>query len=66
MRCYKQDSWSNELVVGQSSACKNMSTEAEDFVGIHHQATTGEDTADWEDLVYAVVKCRVCELAIAP
>jgi hypothetical protein len=35
-----------ELVVGQSPAGKNMSTEAEDVVGIRHQATTGEDTAD--------------------
>jgi hypothetical protein len=24
--------------------------EAEDVVEIRHQATTGEDTADWEDL----------------
>jgi hypothetical protein len=30
-----------------------------------YQATTGEDTADWEDLVRAVMNCRVCELAIA-
>jgi hypothetical protein len=33
----------NELVVGQSPASKNMNTEAEDIVGIRHQATTGED-----------------------
>jgi hypothetical protein len=26
------------------------------------QATTSEDTADWEDLLRAVVNCRVCEL----
>jgi hypothetical protein len=26
---------------------------------------TGEDTVDWEDLVRAVVDCRLCELAIA-
>jgi hypothetical protein len=45
-RCYKQDNWSNEYVVGQSSAGKNLSTEAEDIVGIRRQATTGEDTAD--------------------
>jgi hypothetical protein len=31
---YKQDSWSNKLVVGQSPVGKNMSTEAEDTVGI--------------------------------
>jgi hypothetical protein len=33
-------------------------------VGSRYQ-TTSEDTADWEDLVGAVVNCRVCELAIA-
>jgi hypothetical protein len=33
-----------------------MSTEADD---------TGEDTADWEVLVHAVVNCRVCELVTA-
>jgi hypothetical protein len=27
--------------------------------------STGEDTADWEDLVHAVLNCRVCELVIA-
>jgi hypothetical protein len=46
LRCYKQDIWSNELVVEQSSASKNMSTEAENTVGICHQATIGENTAD--------------------
>jgi hypothetical protein len=64
-RCYKQDIWSNELVVGQLPASKNVSTETEDFVQICHQATTGEDTSDWEDLVHAVVNCRLCELVIA-
>jgi hypothetical protein len=34
-------------------------------VGNRYQATTGEGTADWEDLVRAVVSCKVCELAIA-
>jgi hypothetical protein len=34
-RCYKQDSWGNESVVRQLPAGKNMSTEAEDIVGIH-------------------------------
>jgi hypothetical protein len=62
--CYKQDSWSNEWVMRQSPVGGNMSMEAEDSVGIHHQAMTGEDTADWEDLVLAVGNCRVCELAI--
>jgi hypothetical protein len=43
---------------------KNVTTEAEDIFGIRHQATTGEDIADLEDLVRAVVNCRVCKLAI--
>jgi hypothetical protein len=30
-----------------------------------YQATTGEDTADWKDLVRDVVNCRECELMIA-
>jgi hypothetical protein len=47
------------------SVSKNGSTEAEDILGIRHQATTGED-ADWENLVRAVVNYRVWELAIAP
>jgi hypothetical protein len=45
-RCYKQDRWSNELVVRQSLNGKNVSTEAEDIVVIRHQVTTGEDTAN--------------------
>jgi hypothetical protein len=36
----------NELVMRQSSAGKMKSTEAEDIVGVRHQATTGEGTAD--------------------
>jgi hypothetical protein len=31
-------------------------------VGSRYQATTGEDTADWKDLLRAVVNCSVCEL----
>jgi hypothetical protein len=58
-KCYKQDSWSNESIVGQSPAGKNVSTEAEDIVGIRHQAATGEDTADREDLLRAVMNCSV-------
>jgi hypothetical protein len=38
----------------ESSASKNV-----------NQTTAGEDTADWEDTVRAVVNCIVCELAIA-
>jgi hypothetical protein len=37
------DSLSNELVVRQLPAGKNMSMEAEEIVEIRHQATTGED-----------------------
>jgi hypothetical protein len=44
-RCM-QESWSNELVVRQSQAGENVSTEAEDIVGICHQATTDENTAE--------------------
>jgi hypothetical protein len=44
--CYKQDNWSNELVVGQSPAGKNVSLEAKDIVWICRQAKTGEETAD--------------------
>jgi hypothetical protein len=50
-RCYKKDMWSYELVVWQSPDSKNMSTETEDTVQIHHQATTGEDTAEWKNFV---------------
>jgi hypothetical protein len=42
-----------------------MSMEVEYIIGIRYQAMVGEDTADWEDLVRAVVNCRVSELAIA-
>jgi hypothetical protein len=45
-KCYMQDSWGNALVVTQSPANKNVSTEAEDIVEIRHQKTTSEDTAD--------------------
>jgi hypothetical protein len=31
----------------------------------HYQATAGEGTADREDVIHAVVNCRVCELALA-
>jgi hypothetical protein len=65
LSCYKQNSWNSELVVGQLPASKEVSTEAEAIVGIRHQATTGEGTADWEDLVRDVVNCRVSELVIA-
>jgi hypothetical protein len=39
------NSWSNELVVRQSSVDKNMSTETEGIVGIRNQATNGDGTA---------------------
>jgi hypothetical protein len=46
-------------------AGKNVSTEADNFAGVCHQATAGEDTAGWEELVRALVNCKVCEFAIA-
>jgi hypothetical protein len=33
-------------------------TEAGDIFGIRYQATTGEDTARWEDLVCTAVICK--------
>jgi hypothetical protein len=63
-RCYKEDSWSNELVVGQSPASKNVITKVGGIVGICHQATTGEDTADWKNLVSALADCIVRELVV--
>jgi hypothetical protein len=42
-----------------------VNTEAEDIVGSRYQATTGEDKADGEDIVCAVVNCKVFELAMA-
>jgi hypothetical protein len=41
--------------VGQSPAGKNVSKEAEDMVEIRHQATTGEDVANGEDFMCAVI-----------
>jgi hypothetical protein len=35
--------------VGQSPAGNNVSVEADNIVGIRHQAMTGEDTEYWED-----------------
>jgi hypothetical protein len=49
--------------VGQSPAGKNESRAAED--GIRHQATTDQDTADWEELARALVNCKTYKLAIA-
>jgi hypothetical protein len=40
------DNLSNELLVRQSPAGTNVSTEAEDIVGIRHRATTVEDIAN--------------------
>jgi hypothetical protein len=54
-RCYKQDSWSNELIVRHSPAGKNMNTEAEDIVGIRHHASTSETIANWKYFMCAVV-----------
>jgi hypothetical protein len=40
------DGRNNELVVRQSPAGKNVSTEAEDIVGICYQASIGEAIAN--------------------
>jgi hypothetical protein len=43
-----------------------MNTKAEDSTAFgRHQATNGEDTADWKDLVLPVVNCWVCEFMTA-
>jgi hypothetical protein len=51
------DSWSNGLGARQLPASKDESMESEDIVRIRYQTTTGDDTADWEDLECAVVTC---------
>jgi hypothetical protein len=43
------------LVVRKSLAGKNVITEAEDIFVIRHQATTGEDIANSENFMCAVV-----------
>jgi hypothetical protein len=45
-RCYKQDKSTVWSVVGQLPVSKKISMKAEDIVGIHHQAMTGEDIGD--------------------
>jgi hypothetical protein len=62
---YKQDKSrvSCERVAGQQGS-EHLSLGIYGIVS-RYQTTTGEDTANWEDLVRAVVKCLVCELAIA-
>jgi hypothetical protein len=60
----RADNWSNESV-RESPAGKGVSTDAEDIVEIRHQATTGEDTANCEDLPCAVMRSSVCELVRA-
>jgi hypothetical protein len=62
LRCYKQNNWSNELIVRQSPAGKNVSMEAEDIVGICNQARTGEDIAV---CALVTVICEVCRTVIA-
>jgi hypothetical protein len=55
----RADSLRNELAVRQSPAGKNVSTEAEDIVGIRDQATASEDTAGLEDPMCPIVICEV-------
>jgi sulfur relay (sulfurtransferase) complex TusBCD TusD component (DsrE family) len=42
---------------------KPATMEAGNIVEICYQVTSGEDKADWEGLVRAVVNCKVCGLA---
>jgi hypothetical protein len=44
-----------EVVASQLPFSEDVSTEAEDIVGIHYHAMTGEDIANWEDFMYAIV-----------
>jgi hypothetical protein len=50
----------------QSPVGKIVSTEAEDIVGIRHQAKTGKDKVDCEDIMSPVVNCRVWISESAP
>jgi hypothetical protein len=50
-------SWSTEII-------RELWIRGTSAVGSPYQATTGEDTAEWEALVRAVVNCRLCEIAI--
>jgi hypothetical protein len=46
-----------QLVAGREYGSGGIS-----IVGSCYQATTGEDRTNWEDLVCAVVICRICRL----
>jgi hypothetical protein len=59
-QCEFDFDFDNGLLVGKLAAGKNVSKEAADIVGIRQQATTREDTADWEGFMRAAAKCRVC------
>jgi hypothetical protein len=54
MICFAKPLLTEDLYTG-----KDVSMEAQDTVKIHHQATTVADTADWKDLVCAIVHCKV-------
>jgi hypothetical protein len=41
--------------LGQSPAGNNVTTETQNIVGIHNQATTSKDIAAWEDPELSVV-----------
>jgi hypothetical protein len=45
--------------MGKWPGGKNFSAETEDIVGIVYQATIGKDTAECEDLVRAILNCRM-------
>jgi hypothetical protein len=50
--------------MGHSPAGKNVSTEADDIAGIRHQATTGEDTADQEDLTMCCSELQIVWISV--
>jgi hypothetical protein len=52
-------------VTQQYESCRKRCRHASGASFANLYQRTGEDTKEWEDLVHAVVNCRVCELAIA-
>jgi hypothetical protein len=66
---WKSASWAWELQWERRQPARTWSLEhgsgGISGVGSRYQITTGEDIADWEELVHALLNCRVCGLAIA-
>jgi hypothetical protein len=53
------DTWSHGLGARQSRAGNDVSKEEEGIVGFRYEATTGEDTPNWED---SSVYCNVLKI----